>query len=108
MEKARDIAIMRAIGIPRGSVTAIFLIEGIVVGIVGMGLGWLAGWGLGVIIHMIPAPTGHAGDLMPVRLELSLFASASVIALLSSVGAAWLPARRAARADPLTIIRGAA
>jgi lipoprotein-releasing system permease protein len=108
MEKARDIAIMRSIGMPRGSVTAIFLIEGIVVGVVGMALGWLAGWGLSILIHMIPAPTGHAGDRMPVRLELALFASASVIALISSVGAAWLPARKAARADPLTIIRGAA
>jgi lipoprotein-releasing system permease protein len=108
MEKARDIAIMRSIGMPRGSVTAIFLIEGVVVGVVGMAFGWLAGWGLGILIHMIPAPTGHAGDLMPVRLERTLFASASVIALLSAVGAAWLPARKAARADPLTIIRGAA
>ena len=108
MEKARDIAIMRSIGMPRGSVTAIFLIEGIVLGVVGMALGWLAGWGLGALIHMIPAPTGHAGDMMPVRLTLFLFASASAIALGSSVGAAWLPARKAARADPLTIIRGAA
>ena len=40
--------------------------------------------------------------------DASLFASASVIALLSAVAAAWLPARKAARADPLTIIRGAA
>jgi ABC-type lipoprotein release transport system permease subunit len=36
-----------------------------------------------------------------------LFAAASVIALASAIGAAWLPARRAALADPLSIIRGA-
>ena len=108
MEKARDIAIMRSIGMPHASVVAIFLIEGIVVGVMGMALGWLAGWGLGALIHMVPAPTGHAGDRMPVKLAFSLFASASVIALVSSIGAAWLPARKAARADPLTIIRGAA
>ncbi len=33
---------------------------------------------------------------------------ASGIALLSAVAAAWLPARKAARTDPLAIIRGAA
>ncbi len=108
MEKARDIAIMRSIGMPRGSIVAIFLIEGIVVGVIGMALGWLAGWGLGALLHMVPAPTGHAGDRLPVNLTFFLFASASVIALASATVAAWLPARRAARADPLTIIRGSA
>ena len=73
-----------------------------------MMLGWLAGWGLGALLHMVPAPTGNAADRMPVRLTLLLFVNASVIALLSAVGAAWLPARKAARADPLSIIRGAA
>jgi ABC-type lipoprotein release transport system permease subunit len=32
---------------------------------------------------------------------------AAGIAMLSAVGASWLPARKAARTDPLTIIRGA-
>jgi lipoprotein-releasing system permease protein len=108
MEKARDIAIMRSIGMPGASVVAIFLIEGIFVGIIGMILGWFAGWGLSGLIHMIPAPTGHAGDVMPIKLTPLLFFTAGAIALLSAIGAAWLPARKAARADPLTIIRGAA
>ena len=107
LEKARDIAIMRSIGMPGGSVAAIFLIEGIVVGVAGVTLGWLAGWGLGALLHMVPAPTGNPGDRLPVRLTPFLFAAASVIALASAVGAAWLPARKAARADPLSIIRGA-
>ena len=108
LEKARDIAIMRSIGMPGMSVVAIFLIEGIVVGVAGTALGWLAGWGLGALIHMVPAPTGNAADRLPVRLTPFLFAAASVIALASAVGAAWLPARKAARSDPLSIIRGAA
>ncbi len=108
MEKARDIAIMRSIGMPGTSVVAIFLIEGIVVGAIGMVLGWFAGWGLSALIHRIPAPTGHPGDLMPIKLTPLSYLEASVIALPSAIGAAWLPARKAARADPLTIIRGAA
>ncbi len=108
MEKSRDIAIMRSIGMPSADVLAIFVIEGMVVGVIGMILGWLAGWGLGALLHMVPAPTGNASDRLPVKLTSELFATASVIALLSAVGAAWLPARKAARADPLSIIRGAA
>ena len=108
MEKARDIAIMRSIGMPSGDVVAIFIIEGVVVGVVGVILGCLAGWGLAALLHMAPAPTGNAADTLPVKLTPMIFGAASVIALLSAVCAAWLPARRAARADPLTIIRGAA
>jgi lipoprotein-releasing system permease protein len=93
----------------RGSdVEAIFVIEGIVVGIIGMVLGWFAGWGLAALIHLAPAPTGNPGDTLPVKLTPLPYVEASVIALLSAIGAAWLPARKAARADPLTIIRGAA
>ena len=108
MEKARDIAIMRSIGMPGSSIIAIFVVEGIVVGVIGMALGWLAGWGLGAAIHLMPAPTGNSGDTLPVRLTPLLFSAAGAIALIAAVGAAFLPARKAARADPLTIIRGAA
>jgi len=108
MEKARDIAIMRSIGMPGASVVAIFLVEGIVVGVIGMILGWFAGWGLSALIHLMPAPTGRAGDVLPIKLTPLSYLEASVIALLSASGAAWLPARKAAGADPLTIIRGAA
>jgi len=108
MEKARDIAIMRSIGMRGSSVVAIFVIEGIVVGVIGVALGWLAGWGLGWAIHHVPAPTGNAGDTLPVRLTPLLFSAAGAIAMLAAAAAAFLPARKAARADPLTIIRGAA
>ena len=99
---------MRSIGMPKSSLIAVFVIEGIVVGVVGMALGWLAGWGLGAAIHLMPAPTGNPGDTLPVKLTPLLFSAAGAIALVAAVGAAFLPARKAARADPLEIIRGAA
>ncbi len=108
MEKARDIAIMRSIGMPGASVIAIFVIEGTVVGVAGMILGWLAGWGLGAALRFVPAPGGNPGDTLPIKLTPLLFGAAGAIALVSAIGAAWLPARKAARADPLSIIRGAA
>jgi lipoprotein-releasing system permease protein len=108
MEKARDIAIMRSIGVASRDVVAIFVIEGAVVGLAGMVAGWMLGLGLSALLEQVPAPGGEPGARLVVDRSLGIYAVASLIALASSLGAAWLPARRAARADPLTIIRGAA
>lgn len=108
MEKARDIAIMRSVGMPRGNVVAIFVIEGVVVGVLGMVAGWALGWDIAEVLRRVPAP-GASDPSETLRVVVSGFTVGlgSVIAMVSAVGAAWLPARKAARTDPLTIIRGA-
>jgi lipoprotein-releasing system permease protein len=108
MEKARDIAIMRSIGMARRDVVTIFVVEGAVVGVLGTLAGWGVGWALASVLRQVPAP-GAADPTETLRVTQSVFTYgvASTIALLASVGAAWLPARRAAAADPLTVIRGA-
>ncbi len=107
-EKSRDIAIMRSIGMPRGSVVATFVAEGIAVGLLGVAVGWLAGWLAAQGIQTVPAP-GAEDPTTKLRVLQTPFTYglAAAIAMASAVGAAWLPARKAARTDPLTIIRGA-
>ncbi len=107
-EKARDIAIMRSIGMPRGSVVAIFVAEGIAVGLMGVAAGWLAGWAGASFMETLPAP-GASDPTQRLTVQQSAFTYglAAGIAMLSAVGAAWIPARKAARTDPLAIIRGA-
>ncbi|MCC6718255.1 MAG: ABC transporter permease [Acetobacteraceae bacterium] len=108
-EKARDIAIMRSIGMPRGSVVATFIVEGIAVGVMGVAAGWLLGGAGASVIETFPAPgstDGEGGTLMVLQ-SPATYGLAAGIALLSSVVAAWIPARKAARTDPLVIIRGA-
>ena len=87
LEKARDIAIMRSIGMPERHVVAIFMIEGLVVGVVGTIAGWLAGWGLAGLLRLIPAPSSpprrHG---CPVTLSVFLFAVASAIAITPPSG----------------------
>lgn len=108
LEKARDIAIMRAIGLPRRRVIAIFVFEGLVVGLLGTLAGWGLGYGLASILRQVPSPGAtEPGQMLLVLLSPTTFGLASLIAMGSSVVAAWLPARRAARTDPLAIIRGA-
>ncbi len=108
MEKARDIAIMRSIGLSQSDVVRIFLIQGLVVGVigsvVGCGMGYLMGQGL----HMIPAPGAtEPGQTLRVTMEAWRFGLASTISLSIAVIAAWLPSRKAAQTNPLNIIRGA-
>ena len=108
MEKSRDIAIMRSIGVAGRDIVSIFVIEGAVVGTIGMVVGWMLGLGLSWMLEQVPAPGGEPGATLIVARSLSIYGIASLIALLASLGAAWLPARKAARTDPLAIIRGAA
>jgi lipoprotein-releasing system permease protein len=108
MEKSRDIAIMRSIGVAGRDIVSIFVIEGAVVGMIGMVAGWLLGLGLSWMLEQVPAPGGEPGATLIVARSITIYGIASFIALLASLGAAWLPARKAARTDPLTIIRGAA
>jgi lipoprotein-releasing system permease protein len=109
LEKARDIAIMRSIGVPGRRVVRIFVVEGMLVGVLGM----VAGWGVGRLLSLgmsqIPAP-GAADPTQTLIIAQTplIYGSASGLALAAAVFAAWLPARRAARLDPLDVIRGAA
>ncbi len=110
-EKARDIAIMRSIGMTRASVVTTFIVEGIAVGVMGVAAGWLLGWAGSAVIETFPAPGAASEDGTVVTLKvaksLSTYGLAAGIALASAVVAAWIPARKAARTDPLAIIRGA-
>ena len=107
-EKARDIAIMRSIGMPRASVVAIFVAEGIAVGVMGVAAGWLLGWLGAMLIQTFPSPgADDPTQTLLVRQTPFTYGLAAGIAMLSAVAAAWIPARKAARTDPLTIIRGA-
>ena len=108
MEKARDVAILRSIGMAGWDVEAVFVVEGMVVGLLGIAAGAVLGWLLSAGMSRLPAP-GAADPTETLRIAQSptIYAIAAGIAFAASVAAAWLPARRAARTDPLTIIRGA-
>lgn len=110
MEKRRDIAILMSMGFRARDIRAIFLIQGFVVGIIGMLTGWGIGVGLISILASIEFDVEGLIDAQgfPLDYGFTQFVIAGIFALASAVLAAWLPAHRASQVRPVDIIRGAA
>lgn len=107
-EKARDIAIMKSLGLPEHVVRGIFVIEAVMIGfagaLAGFALGYLLCLGLGAIRINNPFVDS---DRLPLVYEPLQYLVAGAVALGSSIAAGYQPARRAARQHPVEIIRGA-
>ena len=104
IQRSKEIGILRAMGISRGAILRIFLIQGALVGLLGSGVGCALGAGLSFLFRMALAnPDGT--PFFPFALTASLFLSSAAIAVGAGVLAAVVPARRAARLDPAEAIR---
>ncbi len=107
-EKARDIAIMKSLGLSEHTVRSIFVIEALIIGLVGAATGFLLGYllciGLGSIRITNPFIDSN---YLPLAYTPVHYLLAGLVALVSSVAAGYAPARKAAREHPVEIIRGA-
>ena len=104
VQKSREVGILRAVGTARWRVQRVFLIQGGVLGLAGSFLGSALGALLAKLFEGV-ALTPEGTPRFPVELPASLFISASLLATGVGLLAALLPARRAARLDPMTAIR---
>jgi lipoprotein-releasing system permease protein len=107
-EKARDIAILKSLGFTDHTIRAIFIVEALLVGLVGAMLGWMFGYLLtrGLASLEFKTPFSDFNHL-PVLYSATHYLLATAVALLSSLVAGYFPARAAARMHPVDIIRGA-
>lgn len=106
-DKRRDIAIMRSIGFSEGDLQFIFVVEGMVLAFIGVLFGWFLGYLLMTILGSLRFPIGGDVEHIPLDRSARQYAIAAVASLLAGSIAAWLPARKAARVDPVDILRGA-
>jgi lipoprotein-releasing system permease protein len=117
MEKSSDIAILKAMGAKDASIERIFAIEGTLIGLVGTGLGVIAGVSVTAQIawiqRQIEAITGidtlpasvYQFSTLPAELDAGQVAIAVAIAMILSLGATLLPSRQGARLDPVEALR---
>ncbi|HEY7608888.1 MAG TPA: ABC transporter permease [Alphaproteobacteria bacterium] len=109
-EKTRDIAIMKSMGFAEGDVRTIFLLEGLALGAIGAGIGCALGLLLTYMLSVVRFKAVGLVEIQQFILKWSFwhYVIASGIAMVSAVAAAYIPSRRAAKVNPVEIVRGAA
>ncbi len=109
IEKTGEIGIMKAMGATNGAIVRIFLLNGLIIGTVGMALGLVAGLGLCRVLQKyqfveLPAEV-YALRTLPVVVQPLDILIICVFALVISVAATIYPAWRAARLEPVEAIQ---
>jgi lipoprotein-releasing system permease protein len=109
IEKRREIGVLKAMGATRAGIMNIYLLEGMLVGLVGSAVGLLIGYGIGeaqikyqlfkldTSVYIIPA--------IPVSMHAGDFVAVGLIAMVICSLAALYPAKRASTVDPAQAVR---
>jgi lipoprotein-releasing system permease protein len=105
IQRSKDIGILRAMGTSQGQILRVFLLQGGLLGVVGSIVGAAAGGSALAIWHAYMRQA-DGSELFPLILEPSLFITAVLLAAVTGVAAAAVPALTAARLDPVVAIRG--
>ena len=101
-ERVQEIGTLMALGTRRRQIVAIFLLEGLTIGILGGLLGWVAGYGISRGINaagitMPPPPSFDRGIALQINFVPALYAGVFVLIATTLVLAAVVPAVKAAR-----------
>ena len=110
MERTREIGTMMALGTKRGAVMRLFLLEGTMLGVLGGGVGIIAGClaaiGISYIGIPMPPPPGMASAYTAeIMLTWPIVMNASVLAILTTLFASVYPAWRASRTQIVSALR---
>jgi lipoprotein-releasing system permease protein len=104
-EKIKEIAILKATGFSGKDIKSIFLSQAGAIGLLGGFLGVVLGYLISLLINQVPFNVASL-ETLPIYFRVQDFVLAVVFGLLTTLIAGYLPSKKAARVDPVTIIRG--
>lgn len=109
MERTRDIGILRSIGATRSAVMRVFVLQGLIIGVIGTAFGTVGGIALSLVVDrykLIQLPGDiYFIDTVPVRLEAGDIAAVASVALLVCLLTTLYPAWQASKLVPVEAIR---
>ncbi len=108
LERTKDIGILKTIGSKSSIIRKVFLLEGLMVAtiglIIGIAISLLFAW-LQINYQIIPlSEENYYMSYAPVEPHLLDFVITSIVTIVLCALASWLPARVAAKTDPLKVI----
>jgi lipoprotein-releasing system permease protein len=108
LQKQRDIAILRSVGLRRLDILLIFFVQGVIIAIVGGVLGDILGKISIHYLRMIPLKAEGLvkSDTFLVHEDPALYVWGIAFALLVGVVASFIPAFRGSRVEPVEVLRG--
>jgi lipoprotein-releasing system permease protein len=109
LQKQKDIAIMKSMGVERTTIKLIFLSEGVMFGVTGAIIGMTAGHFLTNFIASLPISYGESavvrGEHIAMVESVSSYVIVALFSVVVSALSSYIPSRRAANLEPVEILR---
>lgn len=104
VQKSKQLGILKAMGIKDKDASLIFLFQGLILGIIGSIIGTLLGLSLTFVFsNFVKNPDGT--PLVPFYLDYTFIGLSVIIAIISATVAAFVPARKSSKLNPIEVIK---
>lgn len=104
LQKSKQIGILKAMGIKNKAAASIFLLQGLIFGVIGTTIGTALGITLFKIFNIV-VKTSDGSPLVPGNIYFGFIAISALLSIASSIIAAGVAARKSLKLDPMDIIR---
>lgn len=107
-EKMKDISILKAMGFSDSDVRSIFMIQALSIGLAGALLGLLVGYFFSWVMTLVPYRSDIfiSLDGLPMCFDMVYYILGLFFGVFTTALAGYLPSRKAAQLDPISILRG--
>ncbi|WP_051336227.1 ABC transporter permease [Aquimarina latercula] len=108
IQKRKDIAVLKTIGYSSNDIVFIFLIQSLIIGVLGAFFGGILGYVISYMISTTPLDTSDfiIVDTYPINFRMSYYILGFLFGVLTTIVSGYFPSRKASKVDPVTIIRG--